>query len=114
MSMKMVRRWCQHFRDENTSVLDDERPHTAAAIVNHTAAFGWELLDHAYSRDLAPSDFYFFLTLKRTLNGRRFTAIEDVDATVRTQDNDFYQQGFFKLVKRWDKCINVGGDYVEK
>jgi hypothetical protein len=22
--------------------------------------------------------------------------------------------GFFNLVKLWDKCINVGGDYVEK
>jgi hypothetical protein len=31
-----------------------------------------------------------------------------------TQDTDFYQQGFLKLVERWDKCINVGGDYVEK
>jgi hypothetical protein len=32
---------------------------------------------------------------------------------VRIQDTDFYQQGFFKLVKRWDKCINVGGDHAE-
>jgi hypothetical protein len=43
-----------------------------------------------------------------------FTTNKDVEASVRTQDTDFHQQGFFKLVKRWDKCINVGGEYVEK
>jgi histone-lysine N-methyltransferase SETMAR len=96
-------------------VLDDARPHTAAATVNHIATFSWERLYHApYSPDLAPSDFHFFPTLKRTLKGRRFTTNEDAEAAVRTQDTDFYQQGFFKFVKRWDKCINVGGDYVEK
>jgi hypothetical protein len=94
--------------------LDDARPHTAAATVNHIATFGWERLDYApHSPDLAPSDFHFFPTLKRTLEGCRFTN-EAVEAAVRIQDTDFYQQGFFMLVKRWDKCINVGGDYVEK
>jgi hypothetical protein len=28
--------------------------------------------------------------------------------------NDFYAVGFDALVKRWDKCINVGAGYVEK
>jgi hypothetical protein len=94
--------------------LDDARPHTAAATVNHIVTFGWERLDHApYSPDLAPSDFHFFPTLKRTLEGSRFTINEDAEAAVRTQDADYYQQGFFKLVKRWDKCIAVGGDYVK-
>jgi hypothetical protein len=27
---------------------------------------------------------------------------------------DFYAAGFDALVKRWDKCINGGGGYVEK
>jgi histone-lysine N-methyltransferase SETMAR len=95
--------------------LDGPGLHKAAATFNHTVTFGWERLDHApYSPDLAPSDFHFFTTSKRTLEGRRFTANEDVEAAVRTQDTDFYQERFFKLVKRWDKCINVGGNYVEK
>jgi histone-lysine N-methyltransferase SETMAR len=96
-------------------VLDDARPHSAAATVNHIAIFGWELLDHTpYSPDLAPSDFHFFRTFKRTLEGGRFTTNVDVEAAVRTQDTDFYHQWLFKLVKRWDKCIHFGGDYVEK
>jgi histone-lysine N-methyltransferase SETMAR len=115
MSTQVVGQWCQRFRDGRTSVLDDARPHIAAATVNHTATFGWERLDHApWSPDLAPSDFQFFPTLKMTLEERRFTTNEDAEAAVRTQDTDFYQQGFFNLVKRWDKCNNVGGDYVEK
>jgi histone-lysine N-methyltransferase SETMAR len=91
----------------------------AAATVNNSATVGWECLDHApYSHNLVPSDFHFFPTLKRTLEGCRFTTNEHAEAAVqtfvRTRNTDFYQQGFFKLVKQWDKCINVGGDYVEK
>jgi hypothetical protein len=31
-----------------------------------------------------------------------------------SQSKDFYAAGFDALVKRWDKCIIVGGGYVEK
>jgi hypothetical protein len=33
---------------------------------------------------------------------------------LRQQSKDFYAVGFDALVKRWDKCICVGGGYVEK
>jgi hypothetical protein len=33
---------------------------------------------------------------------------------LRQQSKVFYAKGFDALVKRWDKCINVGGGYVEK
>jgi hypothetical protein len=33
---------------------------------------------------------------------------------LRQQSKDFYTAGFDALVKRWDKCISVGGGYVEK
>jgi hypothetical protein len=115
MSTQMVWQWCRQFRDGRKSVLDDARLHMAAATVNHIATFCWQRLDHApYSPGLVPSDFHIFPTLKRTLEGRRFTINEDAEAAVQIQDADFYQQAFFKLVKRWDKCINVSGDYIEK
>jgi hypothetical protein len=67
MLTEIVRRWCQQFRDGRTSVLDDAKPHTAAAMVNHIATFGWERLAYTpYSTNLAPSDFHFSPTLKRT------------------------------------------------
>jgi hypothetical protein len=33
---------------------------------------------------------------------------------LRQQSKDFYNSGFDTVVKRWDKCIKVGGGYVEK
>jgi hypothetical protein len=48
---------------------DIHGPYMAAATVNHIATFNWERLDHApYSPDLAPSDFYFFPTLKGAIS----------------------------------------------
>jgi hypothetical protein len=32
----------------------------------------------------------------------------------KKKEEDFYAADFDALVKRWDKCINVGGGYVEK
>jgi hypothetical protein len=32
----------------------------------------------------------------------------------RAQPAEFYNSGISKLVVRWDKCLNRGGDYVEK
>ena len=34
--------------------------------------------------------------------------------TFRQQPKEFYVAGFQGLVKRWDKCLNLYGDYVEK
>jgi hypothetical protein len=33
---------------------------------------------------------------------------------LRQKKRSLYAAGFDALVKRWDKCINVGGGYVEK
>jgi hypothetical protein len=30
------------------------------------------------------------------------------------QPAEFYNSGISKLMVRWDKCLNRGGDYVEK
>jgi hypothetical protein len=32
----------------------------------------------------------------------------------RAQLAEFYNSGISQLVVRWDKCLNRGGDYVEK
>jgi hypothetical protein len=52
------------------------------------------------------------------LGGKRFAVDEGVETEVRKslrqQSRDFYAAEFDALVKRWDKCISVGGGYVEK
>jgi hypothetical protein len=50
--------------------------------------------------------------------GKRLADYEEVETEVwkwlRQQPKDFYAAGFDALVMRWDKCIDVGGGYVEK
>ena len=52
----------------------------------------------------------------QTVYGEEVNA--EVEQAVRqflaSQGTEFYQSGFFKLIARYDKCLNVGGDYVEK
>jgi hypothetical protein len=52
------------------------------------------------------------------VNSICFADDEEVETEVRKwlrqQSKDFYAAGFDALVKRWDKCINIGGGYVEK
>jgi hypothetical protein len=56
--------------------------------------------------------------VKRFIADGRPFADEEVETGVRKllrqQPKDFYAAGFNALVRRWDKCINVGGGYVEK
>jgi hypothetical protein len=52
------------------------------------------------------------------MGGKRFADDEEVETEVRKwlrqQSKDFYAEGFDALLKRWDKCISVGGGYFEK
>jgi hypothetical protein len=49
---------------------------------------------------------------------KRFSDDEEVETEVRKwlrqQSKDFCAAGFDALVKRWDKCIDAGGGYIEK
>jgi hypothetical protein len=51
------------------------------------------------------------------LGGKRFADDEEFETEVqkwmRQQSEDFFAAGFSELVKRWDKCINAGGGYVD-
>jgi histone-lysine N-methyltransferase SETMAR len=98
---------------------DNARPHTARLTQEKINHLGWELLEHPpYSPDLAPSDFHLFGPLKTHLGGRHFANDAEVECEVkmwfRKQSTQFYAAGLGGLIKRWDKCINVGGNYVEK
>jgi len=71
-----------------------------------------------YSPNLAPSDFHLFLHLKKFLGGKRFDDDDDLTDAVQKwltlQAAEFYEEGTQKLVPRYDKCLNNGGEYVEK
>jgi hypothetical protein len=46
--------------------------------------------------------------------GKRFADDEEVETKVRNSSKHFYAADFDALIKRPDKCISVGGEYVEK
>lgn len=98
---------------------DNARPHTAGISQAMIRQFGWEQFDHPpYSPDLAPSDYHLFLHLKGELGGTRFGSDEEVKNAVKSWlsslAGSFYVEGIDKLVTRYDKCLNIGGNYVEK
>ncbi|GBN62755.1 hypothetical protein AVEN_160010-1, partial [Araneus ventricosus] len=67
---------------------------------------------------LTPNDFHLFLKLRKFLGGKRFVSDEELENAVSTWLNELaaekYHMGVRKLVNRYGKCLNVGGDYVEK
>ncbi|GFW53548.1 mariner Mos1 transposase [Trichonephila clavipes] len=93
--------------------------HSTTATQNHIATLGWECLQHPpYNPDLAPNDFHLYPSLKKNLTGRRFGSNAEVKQAVkrffRMQSPEFFLEGLLKLIKRYDKCFNVLGTYVEK
>jgi len=98
---------------------DNTRPHTAARTNALIKRFNWEIFDHPpYSPDLAPSDYHLFSKMKVWLATQRFHSNEElmdgVNNWLHTLAAPFFDEGLQKLVSRYDKCLNVDGNYVEK
>jgi len=106
---------------ENDVILlqhENAKPHTTVATTDATAHLRFTVLPHpVYSPDLGPRDFHLLPKLKEDFRGQNFSSDEEVNAAV----HQWFQRGgnFFKdiiqeLVKRWQKCIEIGGNCVEK
>jgi len=67
---------------------------------------------------LAPTDFWLFAALTNTLTGIHVASDEEVQAVtgkwLREQPQEFYTDGFEKLVQRWRHCVEREGQFVEK
>jgi len=79
----------------------------------------YELLEHPpYSPDLASSDFFLLPKLRLFLAGERFSsnpeAIAAVEGCFADLTKNHYRDEIMALEHRWDKCISLKGDYVEK
>lgn len=101
-------------------LLHDNAPaHMSAVARTKADDLGLEILEHPpYSPDLAPSDFFLFGQMKSHLRGTRFSSDEELKEAVlewlNGQNKDFYNEGIRKLIPRWQKCITLKGDYIEK
>ena len=58
---------------------DNAPAHTALSVTQFLPSLGWTVVPHPpNSPDLAPCDFFLFLTIKKTLKGKRFATVEEV------------------------------------
>jgi hypothetical protein len=90
----------------------------SAYSTSHSNAIGaFQPFDHPpYSPDLAPSDYHLF-TYLNWLGSQRFNSnelMEGVKTWLSSQAADFFDAGIQKLLPRYEKCLNSGGDYIEK
>lgn len=101
-------------------LLHDNAPvHMSHVAQGAVREHGFQQLPHPpYSPDLAPSDFFLFRHLKKALRGRRFLDDEEVHTAAeqwfQDQPEMFYSGSLNELCHRWQKCIDIRGDYVEK
>ena len=93
---------------------DNAPAHTSLVAMTTMHDCGFELVPHP----LAPSDFHLFPQMKKALAGRHFASDDDViDAVaefLESQTKEFFYTGIKTLQRRWSKCSDLDGDYVEK
>ncbi|KAJ4428042.1 hypothetical protein ANN_24056 [Periplaneta americana] len=67
---------------------------------------------------MAPNDFVLFPRMKKPLRGRHFQnddeVIFEVERFLNSQNADFYNQHLHQVIHRWEKCVALMGEYVEK
>ena len=101
-------------------LLHDNAPvHKAKVAQAAIRDCGFEELNHpAYSPDLAPSDYYLFRNLKKHLRGERYDSDFQLTSAVESyfegKTKEFFLAGLQSLKSKWDKCIVLDGDWIEK
>ncbi len=97
---------------------DNACPNSANITQELLQQFYWDVLRHrTYSPNLAPSNFALF-PAQVTLGGKKFSNDEEVATFTQNYFANlglqFYQSSIQKLVSRYDKCLNLFDNYVEK
>ncbi len=71
-----------------------------------------------HSPDQAPSDFHLFTASHEHFAGMRFDTTDEIKAAVmeyfQNLDAEYCRTDLQKLHKRYTKCLDLQGDYVEK
>lgn len=109
-----------HLKQKKLLHLQDNSPaHNTLKTLTNLDELGYELLPHSpFCPDLAPSDYWLFLNLKKWIMGQKFYIKEEVESKTNAYfgglSSDFYKEGIEIFPERCNKCIDLQGDYVEE
>ncbi|RLU17526.1 hypothetical protein DMN91_009761 [Ooceraea biroi] len=97
---------------------DNAKPHVAKKTIKKLSELNIEVLPHPpYSPDISPTDYHLFKHLDGFLTGKVFQEEKRVkDAFhefIGSCSSDFFKHGIDTLVSRWNKCIEIDGDYFD-
>ncbi|XP_067139557.1 protein GVQW3-like [Centruroides vittatus] len=112
----MVRKWVRAFSNGRTNIHDEERSGRPSVIIDDLI----EKVDCLQSTFSIMNRLFSFTRVKenRHLAGQRHNNHDEVKMTVLQwlshQAATFFEDGIQKLVPRYDKCLNINGNYVEK
>jgi histone-lysine N-methyltransferase SETMAR len=97
---------------------DNAPVHTAAVVQEWLAAHGVQVIRHPpYSPDLALADFFLFRRVKEKLTGLTLdqnTIKKTWAGVTRSIAPEEFAIAFRRWYERCEKCVEIGGDYVEK
>jgi len=108
------------FAKEKNFFHQDNAPiHKSVLAMGKLRDLHYKLLEHPpYPPDLALSDFCLFPKQKLFLAGLHSSSNQEAIAAVEGYFADLtknhYREGIMALEHRWNKCICLKGDYVEK
>ena len=97
---------------------DNARPHVSRMTTDFLRDQKISIIEHPpYSPDLAPADFFLFPRLKKIMRGTCYRDDEQVRRAVCRVLAQISEDGllaaFQEWVKRLERCVMLGGDYVE-
>lgn len=92
--------------------------HKAKCVSEYLAQKKFSIAPHpAYSPDLSPSDFYLFGRLKDKLEGIEFQSENEIEQAIIEEfekiSSEELKTVFDSWIQRIEKCIEIGGSYVE-
>jgi len=95
---------------------DNARPHSAARTQDLITSFKWEQMDHPPLQPCFGAKWFSPLSTPKEVPGQRFDddLKNAVQKWLKSQAAAFYEEGIQQLVPRYQKCLNNGGEYVEK
>jgi len=110
MSDGMVRKWVRVFNEAQENVHDEARSGCTSSVNDDLVSKVNERVRDARRFTISDLSLHF-PQISRTL---LYDTVNSHLGWLTSQAASFYEEGIQKLVPRQDKCLNNGGEYVEK